>query len=225
MIFLDVETTGLSITKDRIIQIACIKGKQEKVILLNPMIPISPSATEVHGITDEMVKSCPTFPQVANSLLDYLGIDEDLAGYNSNRFDLPILIEEFGRVGIHFSLEGRKIIDVFQIECRRNSRSLAAVYERVTGKELSEAHDALIDTRATMVIFEDQKKKMEEEDLMLQDPDMIDVAGKLKMIDGVPCWNFGKWQGQPLRTDLGYCSWVLKNDFSKQVKDAVRSCL
>ena len=224
MVFLDVETTGLSVTQDRIIQIACIKGKEEKVILLNPQMPITPSATEVHGITDKMVEDCPTFSQVAKSLNEYLD-GEDLAGYNSNRFDLPILIEEFGRVGINFDLDDRKIIDVFQIECRRNSRSLAAVYERITGEELSEAHDALIDTRATITIFEDQQKTMSEGDLMEQDPDMIDVAGKLKMIDGVPCWNFGKWAGQPLKTDLGYCAWVLKNDFSKQVKDAVRLCL
>lgn len=222
MTFLDVETTGLSITKDRIVQIACIKGKTEKVILLNPGIPISPEATEVHGITDDMVKNCPTFNQISKSLLDFLQ-GEDLAGYNSNRFDIPILVEEFGRCGINFSLEGRKLVDVFANECKRNPRSLEAVYERVTGKKMDGAHDALVDVKATVVVFEDQIKTME--DPYEQDPDVVDCAGKLKMIDGQICWNFGKWEGKPITTDLGYCSWVLRGDFSKQVKDAIRTCL
>lgn len=224
MVFLDVETTGLSITKDRIIQIACIKDDIEKSILINPQIPILETATEVHGITDEMVKDAPTFGQVAPSLLEFFD-GEDLAGYNSNRFDLPILIEEFNRVGIDFSMEGRKIYDMFQIECRRNPRTLAAIYQRVTGKELSGAHDALVDTQATKLIFEDQLKNMDREDVMFQDPDMVDIAGKLKLIDGVVCWGFGKWKNQPINIDLGYCNWILRNDFSKQVKDEVLKCL
>lgn len=218
------ETTGLSITKDRIVQIACIKEDVEKSILINPQIPILETATEVHGITNEMVKDCPTFPQVANSLLEFFE-GEDLAGYNSNRFDIPILIEEFHRAGIDFSLEGRVILDMFQIECNRNPRTLAAIYQRITGNELSGAHDALIDTRATKIIFEDQLANMDMDDVLFQDPDIVDIAGKLKRIEGVVCWAFGKWENQPINIDLGYCNWVLRNDFSKQVKDAVRECL
>lgn len=224
MVFLDVETTGLSITKDRIIQIACIKDDEEKSILINPGIPILETATEVHGIIDDDVKNSPTFSQVALSLLDFLK-GEDLAGYNSNRFDLPILIEEFYRVGIDFSLEGRNIYDMFQIECRRNPRTLEAIYKRTTGKELSGAHDALVDVKATKIIFKDQLKNMDSDDVLFQDPDMVDVAGKLKMINGIVHWAFGKWENQPIDIDLGYCNWVLKSDFSKQVKDEVRKCL
>lgn len=224
MTFLDIETTGLSLTKDRIVQIACIRDGKEKVTLVNPMQPISPSATEVHGISDDMVIGAPTFKQISKSLLEFIG-DDDLAGYNSNRFDLPILIEEFARVGIDFSLEGRNVVDVFQIECERFPRTLEAVYERVTGKKLDGAHDALADVRATVEIFEDQRSDLGEQEVMKQDPEMVDVAGKLKRIDGKVCWNFGKWAGQPIDIDLSYCSWVLKGDFSKQIKDEVRKCL
>lgn len=223
IVFFDIETTGKSITKDRIVQIACVKDGVEKTMFLNPEMPISPEATEVHGITDEMVKDCPTFSQVSSSLFEYFG-DHDLAGYNSNRFDIPIVIEEFGRVGIDFSLEGRKLYDVFQNECKRNPRTLEAVYERVTGEKMDGAHDASADTKATIAIFEDQIMTMKDE-AFEQDEDRIDCSGKLKMIDGQICWAFGKWENKPVTVDLGYINWVLKGDFPKQVKDILRACL
>ena len=222
IVFFDLETTGPNITKDRIVQISCIKGDVRKTTYINPEIPISPEATEVHGITNKMVVGAPTFRQIAMGILDFIG-DSDLGGYNSNRFDIPILIEEFGRVGVNFSMEGRRSIDVFVNECERNPRTLSAVYERVTGKSLDEAHDAEADVMATIEIFKDQIKTMD--DAFAQPEDRVDCAGKLKRIDGAICRNLGKWTGKPIPPDMAYLNWVLKGDFSKEVKDTLRECL
>lgn len=224
MIILDLETTGLSITQDRIVQIACIKetkrGDIEKNFLVNPTIPIPPEATAVHGITDEMVKDAPTFKQLSKGLLEFLE-GEDLVGYNSNSFDIPLLIEEFNRVGIDFDVSEVALIDVYRNECEINPRNLSAVYKRMTGEELEDAHDAMADTRATKAILSEQYKLLGPETYTSK-IDTIDLTGKLKLIDNIICWNFGKNKGRPISEDQGYISWALKGDFSRQVKDVLR---
>ena len=221
MVVLDLETTGLSITKDRIVQIACIKGDIEKKLLINPTIPIPKEASDIHGITDETVKDADTFKQISKSLLEFLK-GEDLAGYNSNSFDIPVLIEEFHRAGIDFNVDDVNLIDVYRNECEINPRNLEAVYKRMIGKNLADAHDALADARATKAILEKQVEIMGD-DAYDSRIDTIDLTGKLILDeDDNICWNFGKHKGKPVSHDMGYISWVLKGDFIKQVKDILR---
>ncbi len=228
MIYLDVETTGLSITKDRIVQIATIKGNEEKKILINPECPIPVETTAIHGITDEMVKDAPTFKQISRSFLEYLG-DEDLAGYNSNVFDIPMIMEEFVRAGLELDMENRKVYDVYRNECIINPRNLGAVYKRLTGKELTDAHDALADTRATKEVHEIQMANPEMVALIDAEADEVEYVDFTRKIykneEGALCWAFGKNKDNPLTDDRSYCQWVLRGDFTKQVKDIVKEAL
>ncbi len=227
MIFLDVETTGISITKSRIVQIGCIKGEEEKNILINPGEPIPAETTAIHGITDEMVKDASTFKQIAKSLLEYIG-DDTIAGYNSNNFDIPILMEEFVRAGLELDMSSRETIDVYQNECKINPRNLGAVYNRLTGRILEDAHDALADTRACKAILEIQMKMDDIQEILSEDDDItyLDFTKKIYVNEhGENCWTFGKWKDKPLTKDLSYCHWVLRGDFTKQVKDIVREVI
>jgi len=223
MIYLDLETTGLSITQDRIVQIGCIRDGVEKKMLINPGIPIPPEATAIHGITDEMVKDANPFKMIAKGLWDYL-YGHDLAGYNSSSYDLPLLMEEFARVGMEMSFEGIQIHDVYRNECKINPRNLSAVYKRLTGEELDSAHDALADTRATKIIHELQLE-MDNIDEILSDPEGIeylDFTQKLyRNKDGVVVWAFGKNKDRPIKEDRNYCNWALRSEFTKQVKDII----
>jgi DNA polymerase-3 subunit epsilon len=157
IIFFDLETTGIDIAKERICQIACIKidldGKQtEKELLINPTIPIPKEATEIHGITDEMVADKPTFANISKSLFEFFE-GCDIAGYNSNVFDVPLLAEEFSRSRIEFPNWELNFVDVLQYERLLKPNKLADVYKRYTGKDLEGAHDALNDVRATLEIL------------------------------------------------------------------------
>ena len=227
MTYLDVETTGLSITQDRIVQIGCIKNGEEKKILINPGCHIPEEVTAIHGITDEMVKDAPTFKQIAKSLNEYLD-GEDLGGYNSDSFDIPMLMEEFNRAGVKFDMTNRKTVDVYKIECKLNSRKLAAVYKRMTGKELEDAHDAMADTRATAAIHKLQMSIDGIEDL-LKDEDEINYVDFTKKIylnkDNVPAWAFGKNKDKEICDDRNYCNWVLRSDFTQEVKDIVNTVI
>lgn len=225
--WLDVETTGLSITKSRIVQIGTIKGEEEKNILINPEEPIPPETTAIHGITDEMVKDAPTFKQISASLLEYIG-DNDLAGYNVTNFDIPMLMEEFVRAGMELDMDSRKVIDVYINECKINPRNLGAVYLRLTGRVLEDAHDALADTRATRDIYNIQMEMPDIEEILLEENEMeyLDFTRKIYINEhGENCWAFGKWKDKPLTIDLQYCHWVLRGDFTKQVKDIVRGVI
>lgn len=228
MVYLDVETTGLSITKSRIVQIAIIKGDEHKKLLINPEGPIPPETTAIHGITDEMVKDAPTFKQVSKSLLKYIG-DETIVGYNSNSFDIPLLMEEFVRAGVELDMSNRDVIDVYRNECIVNSRKLADVYKRLTGKTLDDAHDALADTLATKEILEIQMASPEMKVLIDADSENVTYVDFTRKIylneDNEKCWSFGKNIDQPIASDLSYCNWVLKGDFTKQVKDIVRDAI
>ncbi len=225
MVFIDLETTGLSITQDRIVQIACVKDGVLKKIMLNPTIPIPEGATGIHGITDEDVKDCPTFKQLSVSLNEYFE-GCDICGYNSNSYDIPLLMEEFNRVGIDFDLTGRKLADAYEIECKINSRKLAAVYKRMTGKDMEDAHDAGADALATKEIFELQLGMITEEEIYADAGKFLDVTKKLYKNDkGDICWTFGKNKDLPIANDRGYCNWVLKGDFTKQVKDIIKQTI
>ena len=251
--FFDVESTGLNVVRDRIIQIAFVKipangGKEiEFEELINPGVPISAESMSVHGITPAMVASKPTFEQLAKKIHDFIG-DADLAGYNSNRFDVPILLEEFARVGMELDMKNRKTIDVQRIFYKMEPRTLAAAHLFFTGERMENAHDALADVRATINVMKGQLDKYKGVDLyddnglvasnpvrndmkqlhdFTNDSGMIDATQRLKYNhEGVIVFNFGKYVGQPaaevLAKDKNYYQWILNKEFSTQVKNLVR---
>ncbi|HRW76242.1 MAG TPA: 3'-5' exonuclease, partial [Saprospiraceae bacterium] len=161
LVFFDLEATGLHVIRDRIVQIALIKyfsdgrAPEEKCMLINPGIPISEEAMAVHGITPEDVRNKPTFPQVAKEIFDFIG-DADLAGYNSNRFDIPFLMEEFDRAGMDFRIDHRRLIDVQRIFYRMEPRTLKAAVKFYCNRDFEDAHDALEDVRATIDVLSGQ---------------------------------------------------------------------
>lgn len=251
--FFDIESTGLNVIRDRIVQIAVLKyfadGREpaELSLLVNPGIPISEEAMAVHGITPKMLSNKPTFLQVADKIKDFIG-DADLAGYNSNRFDVPLLMEEFARVGIEWNMSKRRTIDVQRIFYKMEPRTLKAALRYYCQKELENAHDAMADVRATVDVFRGQLEKYEHQDMI--DPDgeivekpivndmqilhdftndsgMIDATQRMKYDrNGVVVFNFGKYVGKPvaetLLKDQQYYNWMLNKEFSTQVKTLIK---
>ncbi len=256
LVFFDIEATGLNVLKDRIIQIALIKYPKdggpalEKELMINPGVPISKESYAVHGISAGDVANKPTFQQVSQEIFDFIG-DADLSGYNLNRFDVPMLMEEFERVGTSFEIDHRRIIDVQTIFYKMEPRTLVAAYRFYCDKELEGAHDALADVRATADVLKGQIAKYNQRDFtlptgeVLQNPvrnDMsslydfthnkqsVDVTNRLKYnSEGVVVFNFGKYIGQPvgqvLSRDKQYYHWILEKDFSVQVKKGVQKIL
>ena len=229
--YFDLETTGVDTSEDRIVQIAVVKGDEEKSILINPERPIPAGASEVHGITDDMVANAPTFRRIAKALLDFLR-GTDLAGYNIANFDIPILISEFGRIGIMFPDWEPKIMDGFMLEKLLNSHRLEDTYIRYMGKPMENAHDALADVKATMDVMAIQTTKLGEPasdqlDEMIQDQfgTRVDYSKKLTMIDGEICWAFGKHRHQPVRNNLDYINWVLNANFPIDTKTILTKLL
>ena len=253
LIFFDVETTGLNVLRDRIIQIALIKypknGDEPKELqmLINPGIPIAPDAMAVHGITPKDLANKPTFQMVAKQLFDFIG-NADLSGYNAARFDIPMLMEEFARVGIEFDMEKRRIIDVQRIFYKMEPRTLKAALKYYCQKDLEDAHDAMADVRATIDVFKGQlqyyegKNLYDENDNIIEEPikndmqvlheftndlKLVDVTQKMKYDhNNVIVFNFGKYQGQRvgevLSKDKQYYHWILEKEFSAQVKQVVK---
>ena len=252
LVFFDIESTGLNVIKDRIVQIALIKFEPEGntvelEMLINPGIPISPEAMAVHGITPEDVKNKPTFMQVADQLFEFIG-NADLAGYNSNRFDVPMLMEEFGRAGIDFEIDSRRLIDVQKIFYKMEPRTLSAALRFYAQKELEDAHDALADVRATVDVLKGQLRMYEgvsytdsngdnhpnaiQNDMQqlhefTNDHSVVDVTQRLKRNStGQVVFNFGKYIGQPvgeiLAKDRPYYFWIQEKEFSIQVKKMVK---
>jgi DNA polymerase-3 subunit epsilon len=237
IVFFDLESTGVSITQDRIVQIGAIKvnpdGTEEiKNVLLNPTIPIPAGATEIHGISDADVQDKPLFRQVAKSFATWLS-GCDLAGYNSDNFDVPMLIEEFMRVEIAFPEKETKFIDVLKIERKVNSHKLGDTYQRYTGEELEGAHDALIDIYATIKIFHQQLEQNEHlptgaaaiEAFCQGEFQRVDFAGKLYEKEGQVYWRFGKHKDQLVSETKSYCNWVLGSDFPSETKAQIRRVL
>ena len=237
LIFFDLETTGTNILRDRIVEISCVKvlpdgARLEKTRRLNPEMHIPEAATAVHHITDEDVADAPTFRQVAKSLFDFFG-DSDIAGFNSNKFDVPLLVEEFARVGINFDVNGRRFIDVQNIFHKMEQRTLVAAYKFYCGKDLTAAHSATADTMATLEVLESQLDRYPD---LQNDVDFLsefssggktlDLAGRIILNDDdVPVFNFGKHKGRPveevLRREPSFYSWMMQGEFSKNTKDVL----
>ena len=238
LVFFDLETTGIHIGTDRIIEIAMLKihpnGKEEwRVQRINPEIPINPEATMVHGISDEDVKDEPTFAEYAPTVALFMH-DCDLAGYNSNRFDIPMLVDEFLRVDIHFSLEGRKCIDAFKIFTHMEKRNLTAAYKFYCNKDLENAHEAQADVIATQEVLDAQLERYQDTlktDLdhlhaLSKDDDFVDLGRRMVYKDGVELFNFGKYKGRPVRDvvqrEPQYLDWILRGEFPRHTKYMIR---
>ena len=249
IIFFDIESTGLSIVKDRIVQLAIIKcfadGRPnlERTRLINPTIPIPEEATKVHKITNEMVKDEPTFLKISKGLIELIG-DADFGTFNGNRFDIPMLMEEFERSGIQLDMSERRCVDALRIFHQMESRTLRAAVRFYCDEKMENAHDAMVDTRATLKVIEAQIERYEgkqwedKEGNMLEspikndiqtlhdftnDPNELDFQGKVKLNqEGIPCFTFGKFQGQPvgrsLAGDSKYMQWILNGDFASDTK-------
>lgn len=236
IVFFDLETTGTNISTDRIVEISVIKllpdGRvSTKTRRINPEMPIPAEATAVHHITDEDVAAEPTFKQVANSLAALLQ-GCDIAGFNSNRFDIPLLDQEFVRAGVDFDFSRARFIDVQTIYHKKEPRTLVAAYRYYCGKDLTEAHSALADTQATMEVLLAQLEKYD--DLPTEVGALseyacnnrnVDLMGRLVFDDqGREVINFGKYKGrlaeEVLAKDPGYYSWILNGDFAQNTKNA-----
>lgn len=234
IVFFDLETTGINIVKDRIVEISFVKvhpnGKEEtKTRRINPEMPIPLESTAIHGITDEDVKDCPTFKEIAKSLAAQIE-GCDLAGYNSNRFDIPLLAEEFLRAGIDMDLNKRKFVDVQTIFHKMEQRTLSAAYKFYCDKSLENAHTAEADTMATYEILKAQLDRYPD---LQNDIDFlskyssftnnVDFAGRMIYNEeGKEVINFGKYKGklveEVLKVDPGYYSWIMNGDFPLNTK-------
>ena len=253
IVFFDLESTGLNVIKDRVVQIAMIKyipGRAEPIefkSLVNPGdVLISKEAESVHGISQDMVKDLPTFKDLADEIYAFIK-GADLGGYNSNRFDVPMLMEELARAGYELDTQSIRLIDVQRIFYRMEPRTLSAALRYYCGKKLEGAHDALNDVRATVDVLKGQIRKYKGEDLELDngileepvrndmqalyeftfDSDVVDFTNKLKRNpDGEVVFNFGKYIGQPVAKtiykDRNYYKWIMEKDFSFQVKKEVK---
>lgn len=235
IIFFDLETTGTNILTDRIVEISIVKlqldGSQtERTRRINPEMPIPQEATEIHHITDEDVANEPTFKQIAKSLAQMF-IGSDIAGFNSNRFDIPLLDQEFQRAGVDFDFSKSRFIDVQTIFHKKEPRTLVAAYKFYCGKNLEDAHSANADTLATVEVLKAQLDKYT--DLPDNVAELSEYASNSRNVDFVgrlvyddqkrEVVNFGKYKGQlaedVLRKDPAYYNWIMRGDFTKNTKD------
>ena len=235
IVFFDLETTGTNINSDRIIEICYLQiypngNEESKTLRINPEMHIPEASTAIHGIHDEDVANCPRFKEVAaNIAKDIEGCD--LGGFNSNRFDIPVLAEEFLRAGIDIDLSRRKFVDVQVIYHKLEQRTLSAAYKFYCNKNLEDAHTAEADTRATYEVLKAQLDRypdiLQNDIAFLADYSSynrnVDFAGRMVYDDnGVEVFNFGKYKGMPvadvLRKDPGYYSWILQGDFTLNTK-------
>jgi DNA polymerase-3 subunit epsilon len=240
IIFFDLETTGTDHAKDRIVELALVKllpdGKRDSYVKrLNPTIPISAEATSIHGITDEDVKDAPTFKQIAHHLYDWMK-GCDLGGYNSSKFDIPLLAEEFLRVNINVDFTDRHMIDVQQIFFKMESRTLSAAYNFYCRKQLENAHSAEADILATIEVLEAQLERYKElssEVKPLHDftngDQFVDYARRIVLKDGHPVFNFGKYKGHKVEDIFNkepqYYDWMMQADFSLHTKQKISEIL
>jgi DNA polymerase III subunit epsilon len=231
--FIDLETTGTNLGTDRIVEIAIVKilpdgTRTVKRKLLNPGIPIPKASCDFHGITDEMVKDAPVFKQVAQELKQTLA-DCDIAGYNSNRFDIPMLMEEFMRAGVEFDMRGRKLLDVQNIFHKMEPRTLGAAYKFYCNKILDGAHSAEVDASATYEILVAQLSRYPELGFtidsvlkMIGEDQIVDFARRFVMENGTEVFNFGKFKGRAvsdvLKAEPQYYDWMMKGDFPQHTK-------
>lgn len=228
---IDLETTGVDVNKDRIVQIAVVVmspdgSRDTKSRTINPGMPIPKEASDVHGITDDQVEGKPEFGQVAKSLHKLLS-DVDITGYNVRSFDVPLLTAEFRRAGIMWPAEGTVIVDAFEIFKRQVPHKLSQALEFYTGELLGDdAHDAEADAVAALNVLEGQAHRYGDEPIGLdtlvglgRDPDWLDETGKVKWQGDTAVINFGKWVGVPMQSvDQTYFDWVVRQEFPDDFK-------
>lgn len=242
IVFFDLETTGVNVMHDRIVEIAYIKvypdsREQEGRILINPGCHIPEEATAVHKITDEMVKECPRFEDIAEEIFQIFD-GADIAGFNSSRFDVPLLMQEFTRANIAFSTVDHRFVDVQTIYHKMEPRTLSAAHKFYCGTEFSNAHAALNDTRATYEVLKAQLDRYPHDDKFANDIDTlarfsnqnnnVDLSGRFSYnADNEIVFNFGKYKGQNavelLRREPQYYTWMMQGDFPKDTKDVLVS--
>jgi DNA polymerase-3 subunit epsilon len=238
LVFFDLETTGTNINTDRIVEICYLKvypngNEESKTLRINPETHIPEDASAIHGIYDADVADCPTFKDVAKKIAsDIEGCD--LAGFNSNRFDIPVLAEEFLRAGVDIDLMKRKFVDVQVIYHKLERRTLSAAYKFYCDKDLEDAHTAEADTRATYEVLKAQLDHYPEE--LVNDINFlseyschtknVDFAGRIVYNEqGVEVFNFGKYKGmsvaEVLKKDAGYFGWIMQGDFTLNTKNVL----
>jgi DNA polymerase-3 subunit epsilon len=238
--FFDLETTGLDVTNDRIIEIAILKmnpdgSKEHYSKRVNPEMPITPESSEITGISDADVKDCPTFKELAPEIAAFIG-DSDLAGYNSNKFDIPVLAEEFLRAESDFDMSARKFIDVQNIFHKMEQRTLAAAYQFYCQQELVNAHAAMADVEATQEVFAAQLERYENlqknVDFLADfsrsgNNEILDFAGRIARNDkGEAVYNFGKHKGKTIEQvnseEPGYYGWMMNANFPLYTKKVLK---
>ena len=238
LIFFDLETTGLDISTDRIVELSYIRlepngNETSSTMRINPEKHIPETSSKVHGIYDEDVRDCPTFKEIAPKLAETFR-DCDLAGFNSNRFDIPMLAEEFARAAVDIDFTQCQMIDVQNIYHRLEQRTLIAAYRYYCGKELENAHSALADTQATKEVLEAQLDKYPEDlknDIAFlaefsHKERNVDLAGRFVYdADKNEIINFGKYKGKTvkevLHRDPGYYGWIMQGDFTQNTKQVL----
>lgn len=237
LVFFDLETTGLNICSDRIVEISYYKlfpngNKESKTYRVNPEIPIPAVSTVVHGITDDDVRNCPTFKQIAGEIVKTLE-GCDMAGYNSNQFDIPLLAEELIRANINFDLKRCRLVDSFVIFTKKEQRTLTAAYKFYCGKSLEKAHSANADTEATVEIlmaqldkYPDLPNSIDQLSQYTTYNQYADFAGRIAYDNaGNEIFNFGKYKGQKvaevLKRDSGYYGWLINSNFPQYTKKII----
>lgn len=245
IVFFDLETTGLDVARDHIVELCYIKlfpngNRESKVMRLKPVdalgmqIHIPEHTTAIHGITDEDVVDCPSFKEVSEELATVFS-DCDLAGFNSNHFDIPLLIEEFLRVGINIELKDKSFVDVGVIFKKMEQRTLSAAYKFYCHKDLENAHSANADTEATLEVLEAQldrypdvlKNDIESLAAISATKSSVDFAARIILDENnVEIFNFGKYKGKPVvevfRRDPGYYNWIMQGDFPLNTKQVIK---
>ena len=238
IVFFDLETTGINIAKDKVVEISILKvfpngNKESKTWLVNPEMAIPNESSEIHGITDEKVANEPIFKELAPSINEMIA-DSDLAGFNSNRFDIPLLAEELMRAGIDFDMNNRKAVDVQTIFHKKEQRTLSAGYQFYCGKELVGAHGAEADTNATYEILLAQVDKYDDLENTIDSLSAYSTHGKRADFAGFILFNdkdeeifsFGKYKGRTVETvfkeNPGYNAWMQNADFPLYTKKVLR---
>lgn len=238
IVFFDLETTSVNTDTARIVQLCAVKTDENfqivdgpKKINVNPGVPIPKEASDVHGLTDEQVQDCKPFKAYAKGIVDFFS-GCDLAGFNSNAFDLPLLVNELDRCGLTLDLSGVRLLDAFVIFRNLEKRDLAAALKFYCDQDIQGAHDAENDILATLQVFKAQVSRYEEVktlDLVHSfcgADTRVDLAGKLiKNENGEIVYNFGKDKGKSVKANPGFGEWMLKNDFSKEVKTILKTLI
>jgi len=238
LVFFDLETTGINISRDKIVEASFLKvypnGKEEiRTYRINPEMHIPEESTAIHGITDEDVKDCPTFKQLAKTLADFLE-GCDMAGFNSSRFDVPMLAEEFLRAGVEFDISKREFVDVQIIFHKKEQRTLEAAYRFYCDKELDNAHSAEADAVATYEVLKSQLERYPDlvNDINMLSKefssfnDNVDFAGRIVLNEkGVEVFNFGKHKGKAVaevfKKEPSYYAWMMEGDFPLNTKQVI----